>query len=369
MTVPVGRPEEVAEKAARLRPLLDRLKLKGIVLRKSSNVAWLTGGRHTHVGLTGEQGVAHALVTADKLYLQTSRIEAPRMEDEEDLRSAGFEFVISNWYEPMASPSSIAGGPVGIDGASSDGVDVSADIAPLRYSLTADEIERFRWVGEKTTLALENTARSIIPGMTEHEIAGQLSGAIVSEGMVTVVCLIATDERIFRYRHPLPMDKRLDRYAMLVVGSKRWGLHISATRLVYFGTMPGELRRKAEDTARIDATFILATQPGARIADVFRKAQDAYAAAGYPDEWQLHHQGGACSYNARDYIGRPSSTEIVVKNQAFAWNPSIAGTKSEDTVLISDKEPEILTTGGDWPAWTYVIDRRACRRPVVLEIK
>ena len=270
MTVPVGRPEEVAEKAARLRPLLDRLKLEGIVLRKSSNVAWLTGGRHTHVGLTGEQGVAHALVTADKLYLQTSRIEAPRMEDEEHLRSAGFEFVISNWYEPMAS--AIDPSPAGrsaLMAASSDGVDVSADIAPLRYSLTADEIERFRWVGEKTTLALENTARSIIPGMTEHEIAGQLGGAIVSEGIVTVVCLIATDERIFRYRHPLPMDKRLDRYAMLVRRLKALGPAHLCHPAGLFRHDAGELRRKAEATARIDATFITGDAAGRRALPMF----------------------------------------------------------------------------------------------------
>ena len=170
MPVPVGRPEEVAEKTARVRSLLDRLNLKGVLLRRSSNVAWLSGGRHTHVGLTGEGGVAHALVTADKLYLLTSRIEAPRMEEEEHLRAAGFEFVVTNWYEPMTPATDIAGGPVGLDGPSAEFTDVAAEIAPLRYSLTPDEIERYRWVGKRATTALQKTAKAIIPGMTEDEI-------------------------------------------------------------------------------------------------------------------------------------------------------------------------------------------------------
>jgi Xaa-Pro aminopeptidase len=368
MPVPVGRPEEVAEKTARVRSLLDRLSLKGILLHRSSNVAWLTGGRHTHVGLTAEGGVARALVTADKLYLLTNRIEAPRMEREERLDAAGFEFVVTNWYEPLASATELAGGPVGLDGPSAEFTDVAAEIAPLRYSLTPDEIERYRWLGKRATKALQNTAKSLIPGMTEDQIAGQLSGAIVAEGMVMAVCLVATDERIFQYRHPLPGRKRLDRYGMLVIGARRWGLHISATRLVYFGTMPADLRRKAEATARIDATFITETRPGVRIADVFKRGQRAYADAGYPDEWQLHHQGGACGYNSRDYMGTPSNKAVVVNNQAFAWNPSIAGTKSEDTILVTDEGQEILSYAEDWPTWTFVMNKQACRRPVVLEI-
>ncbi len=38
----------------------------------------------------------------------------------------------------------------------------------------------------------------------------------------------------------------------------------SITRLVHFGLLPDEVRRKAEATARIDATSIAATRPGRR---------------------------------------------------------------------------------------------------------
>jgi antitoxin VapB len=97
-------------------------------------------------------------------------------------------------------------------------------------------------------------------------------------------------------------------------------------------------------------------------------AQAAYAGAGYADEWQLHHQGGACGYEGRDYIGTPTCREVVANNQAFAWNPSISGAKSEDTVLVTDKGFEVLTLADGWPMWTFVLNNQACSRPVILEM-
>jgi hypothetical protein len=36
-------------------------------------------------------------------------------------------------------------------------------------------------------------------------------------------------------------------------------------------------------------------------------------------------------------------------NQAFAWNPSIAGTKSEDTILVREEGIEFLSLSSGWP--------------------
>jgi len=56
---------------------------------------------------------------------------------------------------------------------------------------------------------------------------------------------------------------------------------------------------------------------------LFADLQRAYAAAGFPDEWKLHHQGGSCGYNPRDRIGTPGNPTKIFDNQGFAWNPSI----------------------------------------------
>ena len=97
--------------------------------------------------------------------------------------------------------------------------------------------------------------------------------------------------------------------------------------------------------------MILGTRPGTTAGEVLAAAQRAYARVGFPDEWRLHHQGGAIGYQPREYNAFPGSPEVILANQAFAWNPSICGTKSEDTILAGPAGPEVLTcASGDWPA-------------------
>jgi antitoxin VapB len=123
-----------------------------------------------------------------------------------------------------------------------------------------------------------------------------------------------------------------------------------------------------EATAAVDATFTAATRPGARLSDVFQRAVEAYAAQGFPDEWRLHHQGGPAGYEPREFIATPSVADLAAAGQAYAWNPSITGCKSEDTILIGEAENEVLTTIQDWPDIQVSVDGKAYSRPAILEI-
>jgi Xaa-Pro aminopeptidase len=145
--------------------------------------------------------------------------------------------------------------------------------------------------------------------MSEYEIDAQLAFETERRGAQAIVNLIATDERIFKFRHPLPTAKKLDRYAMLVLCGRRDGLVCSITRLIRFGKLPDSLRVKAQAVAQIDATFILGTRPGRALGEIFGSAQAAYASTGFADEWQYHHQGGPAGYEAREVIATPEMTQ------------------------------------------------------------
>ena len=57
-----------------------------------------------------------------------------------------------------------------------------------------------------------------------------------------------------------------------------------------------------------------------------------------------------------------------LKGQAYAWNPSITGTKSEDTILVGKEINEILTEIEGWPLIKIEIEGRQVTRPAILEI-
>ncbi|HLA94443.1 MAG TPA: hypothetical protein VK612_01895, partial [Pyrinomonadaceae bacterium] len=73
-------------------------------------------------------------------------------------------------------------------------------------------------------------------------------------------------------------------------------------------------------------------------------------------------------YRTRDWVAHTTSSEIVQEHQAFAWNPSITGTKVEETVIVTDGDAETITTSPDFPVITTNIEGREYHSPGILNI-
>jgi antitoxin VapB len=101
---------------------------------------------------------------------------------------------------------------------------------------------------------------------------------------------------------------------------------------------------------------------------LFAVAQRAYADAGYPGEESKHHQGGATGYRTREWVAHPASEETVQARQAFAWNPSITGTKVEETALLDERGMRIITTSPEWPSYDVRVNDGTLPAPAVLEL-
>jgi Xaa-Pro aminopeptidase len=354
-----------------IRGLLTARGLDALLLQRVSSFAWATCGADCNINTASTTGAASLLVTPSGRYVITDNIEAPRLEREEKLAAPGWQLDVAPWHEKSAAIARLTAGlQLGADVAFPGAADLAADVAALRAVLTPQAVDRFRVLGGLCAEAMRAAILAARPGMTEHDMAARLSLEAVSRGVQPIVLLVATDERIFNFRHPLPTARQLDRYVMLVLCGRRHGLVCSITRLVHFGHLSGELRRKAEAVAAIDAAFISATRPGATLGDVFQKAMAAYAEAGYPDEWKLHHQGGPAGYEPREFLATPGSSFKVQARQTYAWNPSITGAKSEDTiVVISDGQPnEVLTAIPGWPTLRVTVDGQAFERPAIWEL-
>jgi len=363
----VTRAEEFVVKLDRIRGYMDAHSLTGVALTRQDNFAWATCGGDNHVAIATDGGVATLVVTEDAATVVTTNIEAERIANEE-LQDLGIEVAAFEWHQNRLAQlvCEIGGARVGAD-TGIDGTELlSPAFAELRWQLTEGEIERYRWLGRRVADAVAGTCKAIQPGETEDSIAGMLSAKLLGDGITPGVVLVAVDERIEKYRHPIPKLQQLERCAMVVTCGRRWGLYISCTRLVHFGPLPEELARKHQACCDVDAAFILATEPGTAVSDIFSGAVEAYASAGFEDEWKFHHQGGATGYGTRDYKGTLYDEHIVLENQAFAWNPSIRGTKSEDTILATSNGPEVLSAAWDWPMRTARFAGREIQRPDIL---
>jgi Xaa-Pro aminopeptidase len=218
------------------------------------------------------------------------------------------------------------------------------------------------------TEVMREAALAVRPGMTENEIAALLAATSRKRGGAAIVALVGSDERIARYRHPLPTMKTVERYVMLVLCFRYHGLVSALTRSVYFGVLPESLRETALAVARIDARMIAGTQPGRTLADMFTLAGKAYADEGQPGAIEQHHQGGPIAYLAREELATPTGAWRITAGQAFAWNPSLRGAKSEDTIVLTNNGAEMLTAMEGWPVWRIETNAGAIERPAILSV-
>lgn len=363
-------PKEIEEKKKRVRSLMEEMKLDGILLRKQGNFSWLTAGGLNLVGIATETGAASLLITPEQEYLICNEIEAPRMEQEENLTKQGYKMKTFPWYDNQESKilqELTKGGRVGCDSPFPGTEDISGRINPLRYSLTSWEIDRYKEVGIKTSRAIEEAISTVEPGDKECAIIGRLAERLWADRLDYITTFCAADERISNFRHPIATEVKIKNRAMLCVNARKWGLIISLTRFIQFGKIPTEIQKKYEANVYIDCAMMAATIPGRPAADAFKRGLEAYSETGYPEEWKLHHQGGSIGYAGRDYKVDHNTEEIVQENQGFAWNPSITGSKSEDTIIATSKGPLMLSYPIIFPEMRLETGGHTFIRPAILE--
>ncbi|WP_132059476.1 M24 family metallopeptidase [Halorussus amylolyticus] len=350
-------------KQERLDAYLADRDLESVWFARPNAFAWLTGGNNV-VDRETDEGVAAVGYDGESLEVVTDNIEADRVREEElgDVRADVAEF---DWYEKSLAGAVAERAP---EPAAAD-FDVpgfeSVDASPLRHPLTDDDIESYRDLGRETGAALEAVCRELEPGDSEREVASALRVALSARGIEVPVALVGGAERAGTYRHYTPTEEALGGYALVSVTAQRGGLHASATRTVAFDSEIGaeslkRLRERHDAARRVEVAAVGATRDvaerGGEAGDVFGAIQDAYEDEGYPNEWKLHHQGGAAGFAGREWIATPTADDPVTTPMAYAWNPTVQGAKSEDTVLVEDSGFEVLTETGRWPTTTVASD-------------
>ncbi len=386
----MDRATEFRTKHERVVGLLDRMELDGLLLRSRANLSWLGSGpadgtpfesvqgSRSEIWHQSDTGVMAFVVSRDRVTLVTENIELPRLLRDE-FPDLDLDVVAQPWHESNTVRAAIDSVPgharvLGTDLADAplqEGfqdlgvslVDLREEIMDLRASLLPRELERYRWLGATSSQVMTALCRDLRPGTAEAAVVAEAHRRLHRFGIAQEVDIVCADERLWQDRHGLYSDRRIERVVMVVFCAHKWGLVANLTRMIHFGPIPDALSDRHRSVANLDRRIMEATRPGVALADIFNDTLiPGYADIGEPDAWRDHHQGGSTGYSGRDQRVTPTTQGMVQIHQAFAWNPSVAGAKSEDTFIVGERGAEILTLDEAWPCY------EVSGRPAILSL-
>src|SRR5206468_3940472 len=101
----------------------------------------------------------------------------------------------------------------------------------------------YKALGMILSHALEACCRTMTPGETEREVAGQLSHRLLHRGAQPLILTVAAEGRLSAYRHcgftPTPIRTS----CVLSATARKYGLCATASRSVCFGQTDPQMRK------------------------------------------------------------------------------------------------------------------------------
>lgn len=119
-------------------------------------------------------------------------------------------------------------------------------------------------------------------------------------------------ERVFKYRHPLPTEKKIGEYVLLHSAVRKWGLHANVIRIMSFKKISEDINRRFEAACRI------------------------------------------------------ATAAISMCNQAFDWFVTITGVKVEELSINTNEGIEICSIRDNWLTKQYEYNGKAFNLPQIL---
>jgi Xaa-Pro dipeptidase len=231
---------------------------------------------------------------------------------------------------------------------------VSADAALVSLRLIKDEkeIKAMKKAVKVAQDALLATIKKIKIGMTEREIASELTVQLLRLGSEPEMPFspIVSGGPNSANPHATPTNRKLKKGDLLVID---WGAAVDGyisdlTRTFAIGKVDPELEKIAEIVKRSNAAGRAAAKPGAPCADVDRAARSVIADAGY-GEFFTHRTGhGIGMEGHEDPYMRGDNMQIMEPGMAFTVEPGIylpnrGGVRIEDNLVITANGAKCLS--------------------------
>ncbi|MBY0461363.1 MAG: M24 family metallopeptidase, partial [Gemmataceae bacterium] len=261
-----ARRADIDAKQELVAGVLAAMECEAVILLMPAHVSWFTAGLNAR-GLLSDSERPGIFTNGKQRWLLCSNIDTQRLFDEE-LDQLGFQLKEWAW-----------------DGGRSDllynittGRKVAADrpfpnvpmandrLRPLLRPLSAFERQQFRELARLVGHAVEATARTMLPGDTEEEVAGQVGHRLIHRGIEPAVLSVTADERAAKFRRAGFTNMPVVQSCVIQATGQQHGLYATAARTVSFGPPSSELRAAFDQAVKLAAVHRSLTVPGAVVA-------------------------------------------------------------------------------------------------------
>ncbi|MEZ6131961.1 MAG: M24 family metallopeptidase [Planctomycetaceae bacterium] len=345
----IARLDDVRLKHQRVRCLLEAEDADALLLQDPANIAWFTAGADLR-RCGAENCTTSVFVTRDARLFATNAVDSAQIFEREAF-GLGFQLKQREWFQPHSElvGDLCRGRTVLSDRAPSGAMNAADRIRQLRLPLTDLEVQRLRLLSKVAVHAVEATAHHLRPGVTESEVAGEVSHRLLKRTVGAARIQVCADGRNERYRHWTFGEHPIQKFAVISCIARRWGLHIGVTRTVCLRTVPDALWAAYQKAALVHATGIFFSRHAELLGDVWKKVHRIYEKFGMANEWQLADQGNVLGYSQNEYQIMPGSDFQLNAPAPVFWHPSVGPAMLGDTVLCRESANDQLTLSGTWP--------------------
>lgn len=231
--------------------------------------------------------------------------------------------------------------------------DLERAVEHLRVVKDDDEIALLREACAISTRALAGLLDGPLLGRPEREVADELERRLKAEGAdgLAFPTIVAAGEHSAIPHHE-PTSREIGRGELVVIdfGARYQGYHADCTRTVVVGAEPQGWHSELYDVVRqAQRAGRRALEPGAHAREVDAAARDVVVEAGYGDYFGhgLGHGVGLEIHEA-PMLGTTSTARLIdrtpVTVEPGIYLPGRGGVRIEDTLVVRDAAPELLTT-------------------------
>jgi Xaa-Pro aminopeptidase len=361
-----ARRSEIDRKQEQVASSLAESGAEALLLIDPPNVAWFCGAALAH-GISDMAEWPALYLTAKGRWLVCGNLDSQRLFDEH-LDGLGFQLKEWPWHwgrERMFNDLRQLR-RMACDRVVPETLPLGLPLRRARCTLTDIEQQRLRELGAALAHCLEASCRSLNPGDSESEVAGQIGHRLLQRGIQPVAIDVAADGRADRHPRFGVTAARIQSSCLLEVTAMRHGLHATAARTMSLG--PPSFRGEFDAACRIAATLAATGRPGVSTTAVFEEAERVAHLVKSDDSWRLSPPGHVTGWLPVERPLSPDTRQEMLPGWAVTWRTAIGPAVIADTYLVANP-PASMTPcePGLWPLMRVTVQGTTIEVPDILQ--